>query len=80
MVMCAAQASALTQECPLKGTQVPGTPEELISSYFVRETTHQHVHPMANAPFEFVMQVSHTSTESGYFGHRDLLNLILFNR
>jgi len=40
------------------GTETRGTPEELISTYFVRKSNHEFVHPMANAPFEFVKEVS----------------------
>ena len=39
------------------GIDKEGTPEELISTYFMRQTNNQHVHPMANAPFEFVPTV-----------------------
>ena len=49
---------AHTQTC-YSGNKTRGTPEELISAYFVRERTRQHVHPMANSPFELSPQVSH---------------------
>ena len=64
MVLVSTQAIA-NETCYSGPPDIPGTPEELISSYFVRESTHQHVHPMANSPFKFVTQVSHGSPEYG---------------
>jgi len=50
-----------SQTC-YNGTKTRGTPEELTSTYFVRESTHQHVHPMANAELDFIAQVSNKFT------------------
>ena len=56
----AVTSTGLGQTC-YDGTETSGTPEELISTYFMRQSNYKHVHPMANSPFQFVAQVSRKS-------------------